>query len=44
MRITHHSNYLRFMEKSPDEFFSEIGFSMTVLEKAGIVSSVVSYR
>jgi acyl-CoA thioester hydrolase len=42
MGITHHSNYIRFMEEARLNFLSEIGFPMTMLEKAGISSPVVS--
>lgn len=42
MGITHHSNYIRFMEEARMNFLSEIGFPMTMLEKAGITSPVVS--
>lgn len=42
MGITHHSNYIRFMEEARMYFLSEIGFPMTMLEKAGITSPVVS--
>lgn len=42
MGITHHSNYIRFMEEARMHYLSEIGFPMTMLEKAGILSPVVS--
>ena len=42
MGITHHSNYIRFMEEARMNFLSEIGFPMMMLEKAGITSPVVS--
>lgn len=42
MGITHHSNYIRFMEEARMHYLSEIGFPMTILEKAGITSPVVS--
>ena len=42
MGITHHSNYIRFMEEARMHSLSEIGFPMTMLEKAGITSPVVS--
>ena len=42
MGITHHSNYIRFMEEARMHYLSEIGFPMTMLEKAGITSPVVS--
>ncbi len=42
MGITHHSNYIRFMEEARMNYLSETGFSMTRLEAEGIVSPVVS--
>ncbi len=42
MGITHHSNYIRFMEEARMEYLSEIGFPMTMLENAGITSPVIS--
>ena len=42
MGITHHSNYIRFMEEARMNFLSEIGYPMTRLEKEGITSPVVS--
>ena len=42
MGITHHSNYIRFMEEARMNFLSEIGYPMTRLEEEGITSTVVS--
>ena len=42
MGITHHSNYIRFMEEARMDFLSEIGYPMTRLENEGITSPVVS--
>lgn len=42
MGITHHSNYIRFMEEARTNFLSEIGYPMTQLEAEGIASPVVS--
>ena len=42
MGITHHSNYIRFMEEARMNFLSEIGYPMTRLEAEGITSPVVS--
>ncbi len=42
MGITHHSNYIRFMEEARMNFLAEIGYPMTVLESTGITSPVVS--
>lgn len=42
MGITHHSNYIRFMEEARMIFLSEIGYPMIRLEKEGITSPVVS--
>ncbi len=42
MGITHHSNYIRFMEEARMNFLNEIGYPMTRLEAEGITSPVVS--
>lgn len=42
MGITHHSNYIRFMEEARLNFLSEAGYPMTRLEAEGIASPVVS--
>lgn len=42
MGITHHSNYIRFMEEARMSFLSAIGYPMTRLEAEGITSPVVS--
>ena len=41
MGITHHSNYIRFMEEARVDFFKNIGFDYFEFEKCGIVSPVV---
>ncbi|QUA54122.1 acyl-CoA thioesterase [Aristaeella lactis] len=42
MGITHHSNYIRFMEEARMNYLNETGFTMTRLEAEGITSPVVS--
>ena len=42
MGITHHSNYIRFMEEARMNYLNETGFTMARLEAAGISSPVVS--
>lgn len=42
MGITHHSNYIRWMEEARVNFLSEIGWDYAKLESMGIVSPVVS--
>ncbi len=42
MGITHHSNYIRFMEEARMNYLNEAGFTMARLEAEGIVSPVVS--
>ncbi len=42
MGITHHSNYIRFMEEARMNFLTEVGYPMTRLEAEGITSPVVS--
>ncbi|MCR5491602.1 MAG: acyl-CoA thioesterase [Bacilli bacterium] len=41
MGITHHSNYIRWMEEARLYFFKEIGFDYLEFEKLGIVSPVI---
>ena len=42
MGITHHSNYIRFMEEARMYFLASLGYPMTRLEAEGITSPVVS--
>ena len=42
MGITHHSNYIRWMEEARVAFLSEIGWDYTKLEEMGIVSPVLN--
>lgn len=42
MGITHHSNYIRWMEEARIDFLSQIGWSYVKLEEEGIVSPVVA--
>lgn len=42
MGITHHSNYIRWMEEARVAFLSEIGYDYARLEEMGIVSPVLS--
>ena len=41
MGVTHHSNYIRFMEEARVEFFKSLGFDYLDFERMGIVSPVV---
>ena len=41
MGITHHSNYVRFMEEARVDFLDQIGWSFIDLENKGIVSPVI---
>ena len=41
MGVTHHSNYIRFMEDARVEFFKGLGFDYLDFERMGIVSPVV---
>ena len=41
MGVTHHSNYIRFMEEARVEFFKNLGFDYLDFERMGIVSPVV---
>ena len=40
MGITHHSNYIRWMEEARIDFLENIGFGFKQLEKDGIISPV----
>lgn len=42
MGITHHSNYVRFMEEARIYFLEQIGWSFDKLEAQGIASPVIS--
>ena len=42
MGVTHHSNYIRWMEEARVAFLAEIGWSYDRLEAAGIVSPVTA--
>ena len=44
MGITHHSNYIRWMEEARVDFFKKIGFSYVELEDEGIISPVVGVK
>lgn len=41
MGITHHSNYVRWMEEARIDFLSQIGWDYAKLEKEGVISPVV---
>lgn len=42
MGITHHSNYIRWMEEARTEFLKKTGYGMRRLEADGITSPVVA--
>ena len=42
MGITHHSNYIRFMEEARVYFLEQIGWGYDKFEEKGIISPVVS--
>ena len=44
MGITHHSNYIRWMEEARIEFLDHIGCSYARMEDEGVVSPVVGIR
>lgn len=41
MGITHHSNYIKWMEEARVDFLDQIGFGYARLEKDGIISPVI---
>lgn len=44
MKITHHSNYIRFMEEARVDFLKSIGYNYDKLEKLGIISPVIQIQ
>ena len=42
MGITHHSNYIRWLEEARVHFLNQIGYGYTELETAGIISPVTA--
>ena len=44
MGITHHSNYIRFMEEARIEWMEKIGFSYKKCEEIGLISPVLSVK
>ena len=44
MGLTHHSNYVRFMEEARIDFFEKLGFPYHEFEERGIASPVVNIR
>ena len=42
MGITHHSNYIRWMEEARIDFLRQISWDYNKLEKKGIISPVIS--
>ena len=42
MGITHHSNYLRWMEEARLDFLKSIGYGMRQFEEQGVSSPVAS--
>lgn len=42
MGITHHSNYIRFMEEARVDWMDQMGFGFDRMEAEGVVSPVVS--
>ena len=42
MGITHHSNYIRFMEEARVDWMDQLGFGFDRMESDGVVSPVVS--
>ena len=41
MGVTHHSNYIRWMEEARVDFLDKIGFSYKKLEEMGAISPVI---
>ena len=41
MGVTHHSNYIRWMEEARIDFFKKLGFDYLDFEKVGVFSPVI---
>ena len=41
MGVTHHSNYIRWMEEARVDFLEQIGYGYAKMENAGIISPVI---
>lgn len=44
MGITHHSNYIRFMEEARIDWLDKIGWNFAKLESMGLTSPVLSVK
>ena len=44
MGVTHHSNYIRWMEEARIDFLDQIGYGYAKLESEGIVSPVIGVQ
>lgn len=42
MKMTHHSNYIRWMEEARIDYLDQIGFGYDRIEAEGIISPVIS--
>ena len=42
MGITHHSNYIKWMEEARIDFLDQIGYGYAEMEKQGIISPVIA--
>ena len=42
MGVTHHSNYIRFMEEARIDWLDQLGYGFEKMEAGGIVSPVIS--
>lgn len=42
MQITHHSNYIRFMEEARIDFLEQLGWGYDQMEREGILSPVLA--
>lgn len=41
MKVTHHSNYIRWMEEARIDFLNKLGWEYAKLEEAGVYSPVI---
>lgn len=44
MGVTHHSNYIRFMEEARIDYLDKVGYGYEKMEEEGIVSPVIAVK
>lgn len=44
MGVTHHSNYIRFMEEARVDFLDKVGYSYKKMQDEGVISPVIALK